>query len=456
MKDHIVRVAMEAEFILNRLRADDVQKHEEFTISCLESMQARYHEESLINSLLTSAKRRDRRLYTRFKENLLHLTNVDCLESLGLNYKLDSWEDDSRRKRRFVLNPYSSDHNQVKINKSISNAISNENSNKEHIAITQKLIQTTADGLKDQQKLSSSLYMSNKSTSSLKDSNSANEEDVEFLSWEPDDLNNSGGLQLEEDRERANNAEFVETVLFTVNCSLIWGIYAVEGVLQITSNECIFEANNINFDSSCCSLDGGMMSKSRSSNSSSTKSRPNSAKLSENLKSLIGSSATRPAKGQFKDLDLNALRYCDLLNYNNKIQFSEIRAIFSRRYLLQQNALEIFLSQRTSVMFAFADFETVKKVVNLYLPPVGVGVKYGIPQSRRASLMTPRQLFAASNMTAKWQKREITNFEYLMFLNTCSNRTFNDLNQYPVMPWVLTNYESEELDLTQPVSSNLV
>jgi len=31
-----------------------------------------------------------------------------------------------------------------------------------------------------------------------------------------------------------------------------------------------------------------------------------------------------------------------------------------------------------------------------------------------------------------------------------AGRTYNDLNQYPVFPWVLTNYESEELDLTIP------
>lgn len=29
-------------------------------------------------------------------------------------------------------------------------------------------------------------------------------------------------------------------------------------------------------------------------------------------------------------------------------------------------------------------------------------------------------------------------------------RTFNDLNQYPIFPWVITNYDSEELDLTLP------
>lgn len=26
-------------------------------------------------------------------------------------------------------------------------------------------------------------------------------------------------------------------------------------------------------------------------------------------------------------------------------------------------------------------------------------------------------------------------------------RTYNDLNQYPVFPWVLTNYTSETIDL---------
>jgi hypothetical protein len=53
-------------------------------------------------------------------------------------------------------------------------------------------------------------------------------------------------------------------------------------------------------------------------------------------------------------------------------------------------------------------------------------------------------------MTTKWQRREISNFEYLMFLNTIAGRTYNDLNQYPVFPWVITNYESAELDLSSP------
>ena len=45
--------------------------------------------------------------------------------------------------------------------------------------------------------------------------------------------------------------------------------------------------------------------------------------------------------------------------------------------------------------------------------------------------------FAASGITQKWLNHEITNFEYLMQLNTFAGRTYNDLSQYPVFPWVI-------------------
>lgn len=47
----------------------------------------------------------------------------------------------------------------------------------------------------------------------------------------------------------------------------------------------------------------------------------------------------------------------------------------------------------------------------------------------------------------KWQRGEISNFEYLMHLNTLAGRTYNDLMQYPVFPWILADYKSETLNL---------
>ena len=55
-------------------------------------------------------------------------------------------------------------------------------------------------------------------------------------------------------------------------------------------------------------------------------------------------------------------------------------------------------------------------------------------------------------MTQRWVAREISNFEYLMFVNTIAGRSYQDLNQYPVFPWILTNYESESIDINDPAN----
>nr|XP_023403888.1 neurobeachin-like protein 2 [Loxodonta africana] len=63
---------------------------------------------------------------------------------------------------------------------------------------------------------------------------------------------------------------------------------------------------------------------------------------------------------------------------------------------------------------------------------------------------SPQEMLRASGLTQKWVQREISNFEYLMQLNTIAGRTYNDLSQYPVFPWVLQDYVSPALDLNNP------
>ena len=54
--------------------------------------------------------------------------------------------------------------------------------------------------------------------------------------------------------------------------------------------------------------------------------------------------------------------------------------------------------------------------------------------------------------TAKWATGDMSNFDYLMIVNTYAQRSFQDLTQYPVMPWVLKDFKSEFLDLEDPNS----
>lgn len=54
------------------------------------------------------------------------------------------------------------------------------------------------------------------------------------------------------------------------------------------------------------------------------------------------------------------------------------------------------------------------------------------------------------------KRGEISNFEYLMHLNTLAGRTYNDLMQYPVFPWIIADYESEvNLTCTQTLTENV-
>ena len=66
------------------------------------------------------------------------------------------------------------------------------------------------------------------------------------------------------------------------------------------------------------------------------------------------------------------------------------------------------------------------------------------------AVRSPAELLQTSGLVKKWVRREISNFDYLIQLNTIAGRTYNDLSQYPVFPWILTDYKSAELDLNNP------
>ncbi|XP_070289960.1 neurobeachin-like [Salvelinus sp. IW2-2015] len=76
MKDHIVRVANEAEFILNRQRAEDVHKHAEFESNCAQYTADRREEEKMCDHLISAAKHRDHVTANQLKQKILNiLTN---------------------------------------------------------------------------------------------------------------------------------------------------------------------------------------------------------------------------------------------------------------------------------------------------------------------------------------------------------------------------------------------
>ncbi|PIC37915.1 hypothetical protein B9Z55_010097 [Caenorhabditis nigoni] len=115
-RDHVLRVANEADFILNRLRAEDVSKHAQFEAESREQLQARYEEYSRCDLLIVSGRLRDSLNATRLLDKMSAiLTDGDDSKSGSQFWKLDVWEDDSRRRKRFVPNPYGSRHEEANL-----------------------------------------------------------------------------------------------------------------------------------------------------------------------------------------------------------------------------------------------------------------------------------------------------------------------------------------------------
>ncbi|KNC71544.1 hypothetical protein SARC_15912 [Sphaeroforma arctica JP610] len=131
--------------------------------------------------------------------------------------------------------------------------------------------------------------------------------------------------------------------------------------------------------------------------------------------------------------------------------YNLVEAVYPRRHMLRTTAVEIFLTNQKPLMFVFSNSDDLATVIRA-LPASWLGIGRKGFLGLRSDLRSAPEIFAIADITKRWQQRQMTNFEYLMRINTLSGRTYNDLNQYPVFPWVLSNYTSEILDLSDPAN----
>ncbi len=128
-----------------------------------------------------------------------------------------------------------------------------------------------------------------------------------------------------------------------------------------------------------------------------------------------------------------------------------------RRYRLQERALEIFSADGNNHLITFEDTAKREAMCTFLL---NKATAMADNSANDVNELLPRDakiekegllsnLIGARSVTQRWEAGELSNFEYLMQLNTLAGRSYNDLNQYPVFPWIIADYESEELDLDE-------
>lgn len=114
---------------------------------------------------------------------------------------------------------------------------------------------------------------------------------------------------------------------------------------------------------------------------------------------------------------------------------SIIKLICPMKHDHKECAIEIEAYDGNVYMFAFE--ETNTQILS-YLS--SMTMKNGIIES----------LTDISIYTEKWLNYRMSTFDYLLKINKFAKRSFADITQYPVFPWVLSDYKSNELHLDDP------
>ncbi|EFC42183.1 BEACH domain-containing protein [Naegleria gruberi] len=118
-----------------------------------------------------------------------------------------------------------------------------------------------------------------------------------------------------------------------------------------------------------------------------------------------------------------------------KYNLRDINRIVRRRHNLRHIGIEVFMQNNKSIFLAVKNQTERDNIYNIIL---------------KQPIISNISLNDQGNMTLKWQSGLISNFDYLLYLNFIADRSFNDLTQYPVFPWVIADYTSKTLDLNNP------
>jgi len=131
---------------------------------------------------------------------------------------------------------------------------------------------------------------------------------------------------------------------------------------------------------------------------------------------------------------------------------SDLLCVKRRRHELRHTALELTIGECVSSSRRLQESNTSTAMVYL---------NFKTEQGREEAIqvlvaqqpqLSPPDSASLGEATGRWQRREMDNYTYLLHLNDHASRSFADLSQYPIMPWVLSDYSSVTLDLDNPRS----
>ncbi|XVF32503.1 hypothetical protein REPUB_Repub17cG0088500 [Reevesia pubescens] len=271
------------------------------------------------------------------------------------------------------------------------------------------------------------------------------------------------------DKELRDNGEYLirpyleplEKIRFRYNCERVVGLDKHDGIFLI-GELCLYVIENFYIDNSGCIcekecedelsvIDQALGVKKDVNGSMDFQSKSTSSWVTTS-KTLVGGRAwayNGGAWGKEKVVSSG-----NLPHPWHMWKLDSVHEILKRDYQLRPVAIELFSMDGCNDLLVFHKKERdelFKNLVAMNLPRNSM-LDTTISGSTKQESNEGGRLFkiTAKSFSKRWQNGEISNFQYLMHLNTLAGRGYSDLTQYPVFPWVLADYESENLDLSDP------
>nr|XP_036853892.1 protein FAN isoform X3 [Manis javanica] len=129
-----------------------------------------------------------------------------------------------------------------------------------------------------------------------------------------------------------------------------------------------------------------------------------------------------------------------------QITLQGVRRIYKRRHGLMPVGLEVFCTEDDLCSDIYLKFYEPQDRDDLYFY-----IATYLDDNKKLSFHEHHVAeHSAESYMLQWQRGHLSNRQYLLHLNNLADRSCNDLSQYPVFPWIINDYCSVELDLSNP------
>ena len=246
-----------------------------------------------------------------------------------------------------------------------------------------------------------------------------------------------------DDKKNNKNSNFFS------NCIEIKGIHRINSLFLLSKNY-IYIYNNIILDN----RNKLNISKGELNNDFWVK---NSMNTVDELEEFINNIKTTPKNNNF---EFN-------INYKlklKKIKLCDISELYKRKFLQIENSIEIITKYGKSVFLTFqiekrdTIYNNIIQNINIIEPILNYNSNNNINNSSNKFYMKycPKYLnnidnnfsnicdinIVLNDASILWSKSKISNFDYIMLLNTLASRSYKTLNQYFIFPWIVNNFYS--------------